>query len=265
MEKMEKLKQKNKLMTLVAMLAIIPVMILSLLPFVSAATITNFTFSSLSTVGIMFAVIGVVVVIVALIPWTSAKVRVALGVAGVIILVLGLTVFSAPSSLQINTSSTGPTPAVTISSVASGAYTYTAATHTILIPVTANYTSKLVSTPTGGNVWFNFTVMRTDTNTTAAIFKLTSSWGTETNATTGVVAQVIGAYTNGTSEISFAGGQYGGTALYSIAAAGTQVISVHFVINPAAMLDLKQYGSTTVVLNIDGNVLNAQLILATLL
>ena len=199
------------------------------------------------------------------------RVRVPIGLVGVVIVVVALVGLSSQQVVTTTTTNNnGPTPTIAIQTVAVGSAlnTYTVSTETITAPITANVTSKLITTPTGGNLWFNFTVIRTDTNTTAAIFKLTSAWPSLTNATTGTVSPLVVKLANGTYDMSVgvsgSAAQWGGTGIFSVAAAGTLTVAVHIVLSPAAILDLKQYETASMTIDFGGNVITVQPILATL-
>jgi len=209
-------------------------------------------------------VLGLILVVVALFIYTSSRLRISIGITGAILLILGLVIFATPmTSPTTNQIITSNAPSITISQVTATGYTYTASTNTILVPVTYNATSKAIQSPTGGVVTFSFsfTVMRTDTNTSAAVFKLTSSWSTLTNTTTQVTSPVVALATNGTSEIHY-NGIWGGTALFSVPSAGSLTISASITLSAAAIADLKQYGSTDVYVSIGGQTLNVELLLS---
>lgn len=225
-----------------------------------AATSFNYlSFSSMTTTGLMLAVLGLVLIIMAFIPWTSSRIRVPIGIVGVIVLVVGMTAF-APQQIV---APAHPVPAITIQSVSAGTYTYTAATSTIVVPVALNYTSKTITSPSGGVVSFSFVVARTDTNTSASVFALTTSWATLTNSTTGTSTSSILRAANDTYEVHY-GSQWGGNALISVASAGSTTISVSMTISPAAMLDLVLYGSTDVGISVGGNSLTVELLVSSL-
>ena len=223
-----------------------------------AATGFNYlNFSNMTTTGLMLAVVGLVVIILAFVPWTSSRIRVPIGIVGVIILVVGMTAF-APQQIV---APAHPVPAITIQSVSAGTYTYTADTGTIVVPVSLNYTAKTITSPTSGVVAFSFVVARTDTNTSASVFALTTSWATLTNSTTGTTSSSILRASNDTYEVHY-GSQWGGNALISVASAGSTTISVSMTISPAAMLDLVLYGSTDVGINVGGNSLTVELLVS---
>lgn len=240
---------------------------ISTLPILSTTSVNfGLHFTPLS---IALTIVGVIMVVFGLMPVASLRVRVPVGLLGLVIVVVALVGLSSQQIVTTTTNNNGPTPAIAIQSVSvTGVNTYTVSTMTMTVPVTANYTSKLITTPTGGNLWFNFTVIRTDTNTTAAIFKLTSSWPSLTNATTGTVSPLVVKLANGTYDMSVgvsgSAAQWGGTGIFSVAAAGTLTVAVHIVLSPAAMLDLKQYQTTDMTIDFGGNVLTVQPILATL-
>jgi hypothetical protein len=260
-KEMKKMKKpKVRMMAITAFLALVMSMILT--TFANAATIgTSLTVGSLPLAAILIAVLGLILVIVALFIYTSSRMRISIGITGAILLILGLVIFATPMTPTNNQIVTSNAPSITISQVTATGYTYTASTNTILVPITVNATAKTITSPTGGVVAFSFTVMRTDTNTSAAVFKLTSSWSSLTNTTTQVTSPVVALATNGTSEIHY-NGIWGGTALFSVPSAGSLTISASITLNAAAILDLKQYGSTDVYVSIGGQTLNVELLLS---
>ncbi len=251
-------KKRLRLISLTALIAVIAVFgVVGMLATPAFAAMSYLSFSNMTTTGLLFAVIGLVVIIMAFIPWTSSKVRVPIGIVGVIILVVGLTAF-APQ--QIVTPA-HPVPTIEIQSVSGGSYTYTAATHTLVVPVALNYTAKTITSPSGGVVTFSFVVARTDTNTSAAVFALTTSWASLTNSTTGTVSSVVLKATNGTYEVHY-GSQWGGNALISVASAGSTTVTPTIDISPSAMLDLALYGSTDISIDIGGNSITVELLVS---
>ena len=259
MSEKEMKKPKVRMMPITAFLAFVMSMILT--TFANAATVgTSLTVGSLPLAAILIAVLGLILVIVALFIYTSSRMRISIGITGAILLILGLVIFATPMTSPTNNQIiTSNTPSITISQVTVTGYTYTASTNTILVPVTANATA--ITSPTGGVVTFSFTVMRTDTNTSAAVFKLTSSWSSLTNTTTQVTSPVVALASNGTYEIHY-NGIWGGTALFSVPAAGSLTISASITVNPNAIADLKQYGSTDVYVSIGGQTLTVELLLS---
>ena len=261
-KEMRKMKKpKVRMMAITAFLAFVMSMILT--TFANAATIgASVTVSTLPLAAIFIAILGLILVLVALFIYTSSRLRISIGITGAILLILGLVIFATPMPTPTtNQIVTTNAPSITISQVTATGYTYTASTNTILVPVTYNATSKAIQSPTGGVVTFSFTVMRTDTNTSAAVFKLTSSWSSLTNTTTQVTSPVVALASNGTYEIHY-NGIWGGTALFSVPAAGSLTISASITLNPNAIADLKQYGSTDVYVSIGGQTLTVELLLS---
>ncbi len=257
-----KLDIKKRIMALVMALAAFATILGTLFSsaFASAsAAATVYALTNLTFTGILLAVVGLIIIIVAILPVFGSRVRIVIGIIGVVMLLVGVVYFVQPTT-TITTQVV--TPAITIESVAGGSYQYTAATHTLVVPITQNVTSKTITSPTGGKIWFNFTVGRTDTNTSAAVFALTSNWATLTNSTTGTASSVVIKNANGTYELHF-GAQWGENALVSVAAAGTTVVSVEITLNAAATLDLVQYGQTDIGINIGGQSITVEALVAT--
>ena len=196
----------------------------------------------------MLAILGLVLIIVSLFITSSSRIRISIGIVGAILLIGGVSFMSSPTTQQVITSNTNA-PTIAISQVSSSPYTYTASTQTILVPVTYNATSKAIQSPTGGVITFSFVVARTDTNTSSAIFKLTTNWQSLTNSTTQAVSPVVAQASNQTYEVHY-NGIWGGTALISVPPAGQTTISASITLNPQAIADLKQYGSTDIYINI---------------
>jgi len=267
---MRKIRNKTKGLVLLGTFAVI-MSLFGILGSAFAASSVVFG-GTLSALGIGLLVLGVILLVLGFLPWTSAKVRVFVFAFGIILMVVALTAFYAPTTQQINTKTTTPTYSMTyqLSNFQAGAagtspgpITLTTSAQTIngvngvlvKLPVYTGgglgggataYTAFVFGTnhnATVGNAIFNTTFIRTDSNLNNISLSVSATnIPSVTNATTQKTYTLVTQTSTGAYEVYF----NGNTALaniyiHSIAIGSSVVVEVSMNIPVTAALSMTVY------------------------
>jgi hypothetical protein len=229
---MRKIRNKTKGLVLLGTFAVI-MSLFGILGSAFAASPVVFG-GTLSALGIGLLVLGVILLVLGFLPWTSAKVRVFVFAFGIILMVVALTAFYAPTTQQINTTkTTTPTYSMTYQlgyfqagavGTGTGAITLPTSAQAIngangvlvKLPVytgggvgggAAAYTSFVLGTDhnaTSGNAIFTTTFIRTDSNLNNISLSVSATnIPPVTNTTTQKTYTVVAQTTTGSYEVYF--------------------------------------------------------------
>jgi len=220
---MRKIRNKTKGLVLLGTFAAIMSMF-GLLGSAFAASSVVFG-GTLSALGIGLLVLGVILLVLGFLPWTSAKVRVFVFAFGIILMVVALTAFYAPTTQQINTTkTTTPTYSMTYQlsyfqagaiGTGTGPITLPTSAQTIngangvlvKLPVYTNGAAFVFGTDhnaTVGTAIFTTTFIRTDSNLNNISLSVSATnIPSVTNATTGKTYTLVAQTTTGSYEVYF--------------------------------------------------------------
>ena len=210
--------------------------------------------STTDLVGVALILFGLILaVLVYLVPYVRHKP--AGLVAGVVIFVAGVALVSgavqfgaAPAQIVPNHN----VPAVTVQNVkaiSSDTNLVSANSLNLKVDVTYNSTSKAIVAPAGGVVKFSFQLARTDTNTSKAIFDITSQnvmVANNTASSTSNADYLIQTYNNGTTNLDIAGNTEVTSSLISVDAASIVTVNVSATLSPTAIGNLYANGPSGV-------------------
>lgn len=237
---------------------------------------------STDLVGVALIIFGLILAaLVYLVPYVRHKP--AGLVTGVILFVVGIALvsgavqFGAPAQIVGHNG----VPAVSVQNVkAISGDTYLVSQNSLnlKVDVTYNSSSHLIVAPTSGLVKFSFQLARTDTNTSAAIFDITSqNVMVENNSASGTPPAsdyLVQTYNNGTTNLNINGNGYVTSSLVSVPAASIITVNVSFTLSTTAIGNLySNAGSTAAaigsnvnlpLIQVAGETINVDVVLASI-
>ena len=197
-------------------------------------------------IGIALILFGLILAImVYLVPYVRHKP--AGLVIGVVIFVVGVALVSGAVQFGVQPAQIAPVhavPAVSVQNLkATSADTYlqSAGSLALRVDVTYNSSTGAIAAPAGGIVSFSFQLARTDTNTSTAIFEITSSnvmIANNSASTTSNSDYLVTTYNNGTTVLNINGNKDVTSTLVSVKAATIMTINVSFTMSAVAIGDL---------------------------
>ena len=206
-----------------------------------------FGLAPLDVLGLLFLVLGIVVMVFSATPLVPSKMRILVVMGGMILIVVGLITPAFIPAAPVTQNITNQTVAVQ-NLVATSTNTSVDSGNPYQIDVLATIsTAGVVSFPAGGVVTFHFDMVRTDTNTSKAIFMVTNNNVQVSNNTAGYVASyngnLIKTYSNGSEALTVYGYANGQTAYVPVPAASVVQVNVSATLSSQAMANLYNDGN----------------------
>jgi hypothetical protein len=167
-------------------------------------------------------------------------------VVGIVMLVVGVAVLSGAVQIgqpaQIVGNNGVPTVAVQdLKAISPDTYVVSSTSLSLDVHVSYNTTSHLISAPAGGVVQFSFQLVRTDTNTSTAIFNVVGQnilVANNSASTTSNADYLIQKFNNGTTSMTINKAQDQTSTLVSVAAASIATVNVTLTLSSTAIGNL---------------------------